>query len=169
MNMDIEDVFLESNFIKSCKSQLENEFEHMIKFEVCKHNQDTSWITSINVAASMLSKMSKNDKKEIEKIIDDCYIKGRNRAYTHLVFAEKGKRYEWFTDISPESRPDDWDLKLLSSPSDMTKWMKVHAYTPNVRDGLGVYEILREKDKSKMIAKYDSKTAFPNADRIKSF
>ncbi len=154
---DIEDQFIfeKDNDIDSAKSLTINEFEHMIKFMICKHDQDSSWVSSINNSAIYLSKQSRNILKELNNSLDKCYVDGRKRAYNNLLHSN----YKFFTSASPETRPDDWTLELLSNRNSITKWMKENARSQNVRDRLGMREVLR--DKSDTFASYDLKSAFP--------
>lgn len=159
INYEVYELFLESDTVKSGISQMIIEFEHMIKFEVCKHNQDTDWIRSILVASRFLKKLSKSDINKIKDHIDDCYAKSRKQAYHNLTTVQHP--YRWFTDISTINRPDDWTYELISSEANMMKWMQEHAYSENVRSQLNVHDMLSDKDKSKMNANYTPKDAFP--------
>lgn len=159
INYELYDLFLENDEVKSGISQMIIEFEHMIKFEVCKHNQDTDWIKSILVASRFLKKLSKSDTNKIKDQIDACYMKGRKQAYQNLTSGSHP--YKWFTDISTPDRPSDWTYELISSENNMMKWMQEHAYSDNVRNRLNVQNMLSDKDKSKMIANYTPNKAFP--------
>lgn len=94
---------------KSCNSEIEILYCHLLKYYYQTDKQSRSWINTINYASSNVYKFiskNKNVRKDAENNLEKSYTKGRYEAIGETKLS---------SNIFPQTIPNDWKLDNISN------------------------------------------------------
>ena len=116
---------------------------HMIKYYICKNNQDSDWVKSINNMVELLSKITSSEKSKLVTQLDELYKRARKGAHDEL----KNKGYKYFTNVCPIEIPSDFLFNNISNHESMNKWLYNNAYSEMVIRRLKIDKTLTRSEK----------------------
>lgn len=94
---------------KSCNSEIERLYCHLLKYYYQSNKQSRSWISTINDASFNAYKFissNKNVRQDVENNLEKSYLKGRDKAIGETRLS---------SNIFPQAIPNNWTLDNISN------------------------------------------------------
>jgi len=145
---------------ESLESDINIALIHLIKYDVIKYRQDTSWIASINKLLGDVKNpnvIKRNQYNEINKNFDRYYEEARIDTLHELI----NKGYDKASTISPIEKPEIYSFEFLLDKNKIYGYLYKHAYSHEVRDYFSIKSKLSKSDEEIMKPKYSIIEAFP--------